>query len=181
MRIYLLQKLFVKQNLKGFTLVEIMAVTAIIGMITAMSLPNFMQARVSANEAAAQDSLRSLYTLIEDYRFANGSYPDSETQITNFVDTYYKKHSVISNPASSRAGSNPSSGASWKFQGYLYAYRQIDAGKWEWIAVPELLEVTGKRYFTIDESGLVKEADQQYADTSYNNLDNTPPVGISGF
>ena len=180
----MLQRVRKRQDRRGFTLIEIMAVTAIIGMITAMALPNFMQARVSANEAAAQDSLRSLYTLIEDYRFANGSYPTDASQLTNFVDTYYKKHSVISNPVSNNGlnpGSNSSGGASWKFQGYLYAYRQIDAGKWEWIAVPELLEVTGKRYFTIDESGLVKEADQQYADTSYNNLDNTPPVGISGF
>ena len=180
----MLQRVRKRQDRRGFTLIEIMAVVAIIGMITAMSVPNFMQARVSANEAAAQDSLRSLYTLIEDYRFANGSYPTDAGQLTNFVDTYYKKHSVISNPVKNRGlypGSNFNSGGSWKFQGYLYAYQQIDAGTWEWIAVPELSEVTGKRYFTINESGLVKEVDQNYADTSYNNLQNTTTVGISGF
>ena len=163
-------KRFRKGNHKGFTLVEIMSVVAIASMITAMSLPHFLSMRVGANEAAAQDSLKSMYTLIEDYRFANGGYPSSKDQISAFVNSCYGKQSIISNP--------DSGGNYFRFQGYRYDYRMPSTGTWEWIAMPDIVQVTGNRYFTITESGSLLEVNRSYASTNYSHT--IPPGEDSG-
>jgi len=52
---------------KGFTLVEIMIVVAIIALLAAIAIPNLLRARLNANDAAAKASLQALVTAIESY------------------------------------------------------------------------------------------------------------------
>jgi type IV pilus assembly protein PilA len=57
---------------KGFSLIELLIVVAIILIIAAIAIPNLLRARIAANEASAVASLRSLNTAQISY---NSSFP----------------------------------------------------------------------------------------------------------
>ena len=60
---------------KGFSLIELLIVVAIILIIAAIAIPNLLRARMAANESSAAGSLRSINT-------ANASVPfDLRTQL----------------------------------------------------------------------------------------------------
>ncbi len=48
------------RNKKHFTLVEIMIVVAIIGLLAAIAIPNFMQARTTSQKNACINNLRQI-------------------------------------------------------------------------------------------------------------------------
>jgi prepilin-type N-terminal cleavage/methylation domain-containing protein len=59
------------RNRKGFTLIELMIVVAIIGILAAIAIPQFAQYRVRAFNSSAQSFLKNLGTAEEAF-FADG-------------------------------------------------------------------------------------------------------------
>ncbi|HXY16125.1 MAG TPA: prepilin-type N-terminal cleavage/methylation domain-containing protein, partial [Terriglobales bacterium] len=47
---------------KGFSLIELLIVVAIILIIAAIAIPNLLRARIAANESSAVQSLRTINT-----------------------------------------------------------------------------------------------------------------------
>ena len=55
------------KNRKGFTLIELMIVIAIIGILAAMAIPNFKKARASARQKACYSNIRVIQGAVEMY------------------------------------------------------------------------------------------------------------------
>jgi len=76
-----------KMRRKGFTLVELMIVLAIIAIVAAFAIPNLMRSRMAANETAAIGSLRAIMSAQATYMNRYGIYGDlSQLSAEDLID-----------------------------------------------------------------------------------------------
>jgi type IV pilus assembly protein PilA len=68
---------FKKRDERGFTLIELMVVTGIIGILAAIAIPNFSAYRQRSYNAAAISDVRNAATAQEAYYVDNSGYTSS--------------------------------------------------------------------------------------------------------
>lgn len=123
---------------KGFTLVEIMIVVAIIALLAAIAIPNLLRARLTANESAAQGALKTLATAQVTYRAGNVRY-------ATLVELSGADPEYIDDIL----------GAGTK-NGYDFATVENLAEAFTATAVPDVANTSGVRSFCVTESGVVR-------------------------
>jgi type IV pilus assembly protein PilA len=130
---------------KGFSLIELLIVVAIILIIAAIAIPNLLRARISANESAAVGALRTLNTAQISYNSTYGT--------TGFAHpmSYLAGTTCATTPPTSTGACLVDSvlGAGTK-SGYVFTLTNTSgtpAGSYNFIASPVGVNQTGVRYF----------------------------------
>ena len=147
---------------RGFTLIEIMIVVAIIALLAAIAIPNVLRGRTTANEAAAVGNMRALISSAEMARSVNQNYPSGIT----WQATMYDAAPGCTAGAAPEPDFGPASfcgvmsaATPLTVQGYTYAYlgAAAPAATYSIVAVPVgNAGTTGTRGFCADQTGLVR-------------------------
>ncbi len=144
-----------KQSSKGFSLIELLIVVAIILIIAAIAIPNLLRSRIAANQASAVGSLRTLNTSEVTY---------SSTFNVGFSQTmsYLQPDPTGSNPTSTAAGLIDSVLALGSKSGYSFSYSPGASDSngrinlYSFTAVP-ITSSTGTNFYYTDQSGVIRQ------------------------
>jgi general secretion pathway protein G len=124
------------KNRKGFTLLELMIVIAIIGILATLAQPMFKTAVLKSREAALKEDLFNIRNVMDQYYADNGKYPDS---LNDLVDKGYMR-SIPSDPFT---GSN----TSWRLDPYSGGEGEESAGGyWDVHSGSDQVGLNGKKY-----------------------------------
>jgi prepilin-type N-terminal cleavage/methylation domain-containing protein len=158
-----------KRNSRGFSLIELLIVVAIILIIAAIAIPNLLRSRIAANQASAVGSLRTLNTSVITYASTyNGGY-------AAFMS--YLGPGAGGNPTAQQAGLidsvlSGSGGNTSAKSGYNFGYTPgaTDASgrinTYAFTAAPITAGTTGTNYYFTDQSGVIRQNSTAQASAS---------------
>jgi len=124
---------------QGFTLVEVILVTAIIAVVASIAIPGLAQARVSANETSAIGTLKTIGVSNFQYR------------------TRFGRFAADINDLWSSGYLDPGIAAPFK-AGYNFNYVGTASTRFEATAAPTDPGASGNRHFFVDQSGLLRQS-----------------------
>ncbi|HKV47948.1 MAG TPA: type II secretion system protein [Candidatus Acidoferrales bacterium] len=150
-----------KQHSRGFSLIELLVVVAIILIIMAIAIPSFLRSKMAANEASAAEYVRAITTAATVYNtfWGNGYPPTLATLggvgVTASCNQALLLDQLITAPPNTKSGytfgylgtgpnTPPEAGCGARgFNSYLTT------------AVPELIGYTGQRSFCSTTPGVI--------------------------
>ena len=141
---------------RGFSLLELLIVVAVLAIIAAMAVPSLMSSRKAAFEAAAIAYIRTWSSAQEIYYNLHSCYADDDGQLL--------AAGLIGNPDPDRMG-------------YNFSIDNPSGSRTQWwgTASPSDPGVTGDRYFFIDHTGLIRWSVGGPANVGSPPLDSSGP------
>ncbi len=138
---------------KGFSLIELLIVVAIILIIAAIAIPNLLRAKMAANEASAVGSLRTINTSAVEYSTTYFGYPGS------LADLGGATTAAATSAAAELIDTVLAAGTK---SGYTFSYAAGTAdatgsvNTYTITATPVVVGTTGQRMFFTDQSGVIR-------------------------
>jgi len=149
---------------KGFSLIELLIVVAIILIIAAIAIPNLLRSKIAANQASAVGSLRTLNTACIAFSTSYGQFPAALTNLGP----------VGSGTASSTSADLIDSVLSaGQKSGYVFTFTAGGSNQsYSITAKPITAATTGQNMYYTDQSGVIR------VDTSGSGATNaSTPIG----
>lgn len=127
---------------KGFSLIELLIVVAMIGVITSIAIPSYINSRRGARESAAISNVRTLISAEGAYLSTTGGY------------TQYASLSTLSSLSLIESTFVNNGGVK---EGYLFDLTQPDVTSYIITAAPQTADAAQMRYFYADQSGVIRQ------------------------
>jgi type IV pilus assembly protein PilA len=132
---------------KGFSLVELLVVIAVIVVILAVAIPNIQKFRLNSAETIVIREVQTIAQAQTQYQSQFGHYASTLTELG-------PAHGAADSPAA--AGLIPGKLASGEKDGYVFSLTSTTSG-YVVNAVPKTFGSTGRRTFYLDQNGVVHE------------------------
>ena len=139
---------------KGFSLIELLIVVAIILIIAAIAIPNLLRSRMAANEASAVGSIRTINTSAVTYSstYPNDGFPASLTALGGATPCTATSTNACLLDAVLAGGTKSGYVFAWTTDGNTPSVGYSITG------TPVSVGTTGQRMFFSDQSGVIRYA-----------------------